>query len=58
MIKVLADVLTSMKKNHDQEDLCQFATMNPKAVTLGQLYGQYDLVSHDWYDGILAKIYR
>ena len=34
------------------------AVMNPKAVSLAQLYGNFDTLTQTWTDGLAAKLLR
>lgn len=52
ILSATLNCLESKDQENESQPLCKI--INPKSVEIGQLYGEFDVVSNEWNDGILA----
>lgn len=56
VLSAALNILESKDQENDCQPLCKI--INPKSVKIGQLYGEFDVISNEWNDGILAINFR
>lgn len=57
--RTLQNTLTTMKKDGKPGfQIVHEFPLNPKALNLGELYGEYNLSTGEWADGVISSIMR
>ncbi|XP_032872211.1 dynein heavy chain 2, axonemal [Amblyraja radiata] len=56
--RTLQAALSLLHRSGEPYNLVKDYPLNPKAVSLGELYGEYDLSTNEWTDGVLSNLMR
>ena len=60
--KILADAMTKLREESNSNDerfqKVKIKLLNPKSISMGELYGEENADSQEWTDGLASKILR
>jgi dynein heavy chain len=59
--KTLAIAMTQLREKNDPNEQYQkviYSPLNPKAISMGELYGEFNELTQEWTDGLGSKIMR
>ncbi|KAI9197259.1 dynein heavy chain and region D6 of dynein motor-domain-containing protein [Polychytrium aggregatum] len=57
--KLLQSTMTKLSKQFpDKYVAVKTYAINPKALSLGELYGEFNIASNEWTDGVLSNVMR
>ena len=57
--KVLQAAMSRLNKEGDPNyQLVKEFPLNPKSLSLGELYGEFDLNTNEWTDGVMSSVMR
>ncbi len=58
---MLQSAMTSLRAQGARDPAFQTVhthRINPKAITLGELYGEFNELTHEWHDGLASQLIR
>jgi dynein heavy chain len=59
--RILAALMTNLREKGSPSELFQkvrFQILNPKCITMGELYGEFHPLTQEWHDGLASTIMR
>ena len=59
--RILASIMTSLREQGSKNPLFDkvvYQILNPKCITMGELYGEFNELTQEWHDGLASTIMR
>jgi len=59
--EVLQDTMIHLREKGDKDEAYQLVkkiVLNPKAISMGEMYGEVNQLSQEWSDGLASKVMR